>query len=214
MHAASPTCPEDNRHRRVQQAVRALLAEQGFGISMDAVALRAGCSKQTLYARYGSKDALFRQVVKEQLALTTIALDTSSPDLRSTLLAFAIDHAEHLSEPETLAACRLMSAEAHRFPDEARTMFVDGLETLHQRLADCLASAMQQKLIAHDDPHRAAELLLGMLVGLDFERKRFNAPHRHDAGQRHAWAEFAVDAFLRAFRSTSNISPFPLPDNA
>lgn len=214
MHAAAPTCPEDHRHRRVQQAVRSLLAEQGFGISMDAVALRAGCSKQTLYARYGSKDALFRQVVKEQLALTTIALDTSGPDLRSTLLAFALDHAEHLSEPETLAACRLMSAEAHRFPDEARTMFVDCLETLNQRLADCLASAMQQKLIAHDDPHRAAELLLGMLVGLDFERKRFNAPHRHDAGQRHAWAEFAVDAFLRAFRSTPSISPFPLPDNA
>ncbi len=211
---AAASRPEDQRHRRVQQAVRALLAEQGFGISMDAVAARAGCSKQTLYARYGSKQALFRMIVQEQLALTTVALDTSGADLRGTLLAFAIDHAEHLSEPDTLAACRMMSAEAHRFPGDARTMFVEGLETLHQRLADCLASAMQRGLIAHDDPHMAAELLLGMLEGLDFERKCFNAPHRHDADQRRAWAEFAVDAFLRAFRTAPCHSPLPLPDNA
>lgn len=202
MQTAISPCPEDQRHQRVQQAVRTLLSEQGFGISMDTVAARAGCSKQTLYAHYGSKQALFRKVVQEQLALTTVALDTSGADLRSTLLTFAIDHAEHLSEPGTLAACRLMSAEAHRFPDEARTMFVDGLEALNKRLADYLASAMQHGLIAHGDPHMAAELLLGMLVGLDFERKRFNASHRHDANQRHAWAEFAVDAFLRAFRTT------------
>ena len=37
---------------------------------------------------------------------------------------------------------------------------------------------MQRGQLRHDDPHFAAELLLGMIVGLDFERQRFAVPHR------------------------------------
>ena len=38
-----------------------------------------------------------------------------------------------------------------------------------------------------------------MIVGLDFERQRFAVSHRASLAQRQQWAEFAVDAFLRAF---------------
>ena len=47
--------PALRRRQRVHDAVRELMAEQGFRISMDAVAARAGCSKQTLYSYFGSK---------------------------------------------------------------------------------------------------------------------------------------------------------------
>ena len=53
--------------------------------------------------------------------------------------------------------------------------------------------------------HLAAELLLGMIEGLDFERQRFAVPHRASMAQRQQWAEFSVDAFLRAF--SANATP-------
>ena len=58
---------------------------------------------------------------------------------------------------------------------------------------------MRRGLLRHDDPHAAAELLLGMIIGLDFDRQRFLVPHRDSAGAQGRWAEFAVDSFLRAF---------------
>ena len=48
------------------------MAEQGFRISMEAVAARAGCSKQTLYAHFGSKEQIFE-------ALLTATLITDEP---------------------------------------------------------------------------------------------------------------------------------------
>ena len=58
---------------------------------------------------------------------------------------------------------------------------------------------MRRGLLRHDDPHSAAELLLGMIVGLDFDRQRFLVPHRDTTDLQTQWAEFAVDSFLRAF---------------
>jgi AcrR family transcriptional regulator len=45
-------------------AAREAFLEKGYdGVSMDEVANRAGVAKQTVYARYASKDALFLAVV-------------------------------------------------------------------------------------------------------------------------------------------------------
>ncbi|MFT4255573.1 MAG: TetR/AcrR family transcriptional regulator [Pseudoxanthomonas sp.] len=193
--------------QRVHQAVRELMCEQGLRVSMDAVALRAGCSKQTLYSRYGSKQALMRSVMQEHLDRATAPLhdDETSPAshsaqaLRQALVAFACEHLERLSAPEVLACTQLMNAEARQFPEEARAIFDDGHGRLLDYLAQRLMRAMRRGHLRHDHPHFAAELLLGMIVGSDFERQRFMTPHRDTEVARRQWAEFAVDAFLRAF---------------
>jgi AcrR family transcriptional regulator len=195
--AATPAANE--RLHRVCQAVRELVAEQGLRFSMDAVALRAGCSKQTLYTQFGSRQALLRSVVQEHLDRTTTVLRDDDSDLRGALVAFGVEHLEHLAEPEVLAGCQLINAEARLFPEDARALFLDGHGQLEQRLATRLQQAMRRGRLRHDEPHFAAELLLGMIVGSDFERQRFAAPHRSNTAARRQWAEFAVDAFLRAF---------------
>ena len=48
---------------RMRQAARELWLHHGYAASMSAVAERAGCSKQTIYAHFGTKDELFRQVI-------------------------------------------------------------------------------------------------------------------------------------------------------
>lgn len=211
---SSPTLSSASlRRQRVHEAVRELMAEQGFRISMDAVAARAGCSKQTLYSDFGSKQELMRSVMQEHLDMATARLDGKVVDLRTTLLGFAMEHLQRLSDPSVIATCQLLSADASQFPEEARTLYRDGCETLQQRLAEWLRLAMRRGQLRHDDPHYTAELLLGMIVGLDFERQRFAVPHRDSEDRRKHWAAFAIDAFLRAFSvDTSPVPTQPHPN--
>jgi len=203
MQTPAPAAPrplDDARHQQVHDAVRALVREQGVQISMDAVAARAGCSKQTLYARYGSKQALLLQVLSED-SLNAVTL-TGVPDaatLRPRLVAFARDHLARLSEPGTIGTARLVTGQATQFPDEVRALYAIWIDGMQGRLAAWLQQAMRRGLLRHDDPHCAAELLLGMIVGLDFDRQRFLVPHRDTTSLQSHWAEFAVDSFLRAF---------------
>lgn len=200
---ASPRASDDARHRVVVEAVRALVAEQGVRISMDAVAARAGCSKQTLYARYGSKQALLAQVAQDGRAVTRLPPVPTAATLRTALLGFASQHLDHLAEPETIGAARLVTAQAQQFPEEVAEVYQTYVGALEDRLAAWLQQAMRRGLLRHDDPHCAAELLLGMIVGLDFDRQRHLAPHRHAPEARAHWAAFAIDSFLRAFAPPS-----------
>lgn len=220
MYAAA-LAPAAQRRLRVRQAVVQLMSEYGFRFSMDAVADRVGCSKQTLYSQFGSKQALMRSAMLEELALATVRLEDigddpgSSPGqtLRARLLGFATDQLERLADPTLVAACKLVNAEAHLYPEEARSLFTDACEKLLERLAAWLQAAMRRGQLRHDDPHMAAELLLSMISGLDFERQRFNLPYRDSDASRRQWAEFVVDAFLRAFAATATHARDAVPSH-
>ncbi|MBN8223700.1 MAG: TetR/AcrR family transcriptional regulator [Xanthomonadales bacterium] len=189
------------RDRQVHDAVRGLVREQGVQISMDAVAARAGCSKQTLYARYGSKQALLLQVLSDDVRdkAAQLAGQPDAETLRASLVGFARDHLARLSAPGTIGTARLVTAQACQFPDDVRSLYEPVIAALQERIAAWLQQAMRRGLLRHDDPHYAAELLLGMIVGLDFDRQRFMVPHRDTTQAQAQWAEFAVDGFLRAF---------------
>lgn len=201
----APAAPEtmNARDRRVFDVVRELMAEQGMNLSMDALAVRAGCSKQTLYSRYGSKQELLRRVMHEHLELLTSPLKPGKGDIRASLVAFARGHLQHLNRPEVVQTCQLIAGEARQFPAVAQQIYHNGAGTLQQQLAHWLADAIARGSLRHDDPHFMAELLLSMIVGLDFERQRFRTPHRKDDQAIQAWAEFSVDSFMRAFAPTN-----------
>lgn len=196
----APRHAPDARHRRVHDAVRDLVREQGVQISMDAVAARAGCSKQTLYARYGSKQALLLQVLADDSRMDSrLSGQPDAANLRPALVEFARDHLARLSSPGTIGVARLVTSQAVQFPDEVRSLYTIWIQALQDRVAAWLQQAMRRGLLRHDDPHCAAELLLGMITGLDFDRQRFLVPHRDTGASQAHWAEFAVDSFLRAF---------------
>jgi AcrR family transcriptional regulator len=190
----------DARDHRVFDAVRDLMAVQGMQLSMESVAQHAGCSKQTLYSRYGSKQELLRRVLQRHLCRATAGLRAlDGEDLRGCLLQFAFDYVDHFNEPHVAQACRLIAAESAQFPEEARALYRDGAGALALHLAEWIQQRANDGLLRHDDPHFMAELLLSMIAGQDFEKQRFHTPHRADASQRRRWAEFSVDSFLRAF---------------
>ncbi len=198
----------DARDLRVFDAVRELLARHGMRMSMEAVAQHAGCSKQTLYSRYGSKQELMRRVVDRHVCRATAGLRAlRDGDLRGSLLQFATDYLDHFNQPHVAQACRLIAADAAQFPEEARNLYRDGTGALTRRLAEWLQSASRKGWLRHDDPHFMAELFISMIVGQDFDRQRFHTPHRDDACSRRRWAEFSVDGFLRAFAPETSAPP-------
>jgi AcrR family transcriptional regulator len=83
-------------HREViLDAVFELLAERGYqGTTMAAVAARAGSSKETLYAWFGSKQGLFTALIRRQAEAANQAVATAldgdgGDDPAATLTAFA-----------------------------------------------------------------------------------------------------------------------------
>lgn len=209
MPVPAPTPAALERRQRVHQAVRELMGELGYRVSMEAVALRAGCSKQTLYSDYGSKQELLRSMMQEHLAEASAPLGVEGAGVRATLLVFAEEHLARMSDPSIMAACHLLAAQAQQYPEEASALYRDGCQAMQERLAQWLQLAMQAGELRHDDPHLAAELLMSMIGGLDMERQRLAIGHRDSAARRRAWLEFAVANFLRAFEV---VEPRPAAD--
>ena len=194
------------RQQRMRDAAIELMFELGYAVSMDAVAQRAGCSKQTVYAHFGSKEGLFRSVVNELLGPIGASLQADGADLEQALGEFARAHLEHLAEPRTITAIRMLTTDIARFPEEARALFDAGALNIQQRVADRLAAAMRSGELREDDADALAEMLIGMLVGFDVDRHRLGLPGRDTRELRHAWADRVVAAFLRAHRD----APLPL----
>ncbi len=132
-HAPTPSSAS-LRRQRVHDAVRELVGEQGFRVSMDKGAARAGCSEQTLYSHFGSSS-----VMQEHLDMATARLDGNGKsgdgvdDPRASLPGFAMGHLQRLSDPSVIASCQSPSAEVPRFSVEARTLYRNGGETRQQR---------------------------------------------------------------------------------
>ena len=159
-----------------------------------------GCSKQTLYAHFGSKQELMRSVMQEHLDMATARLDGN--DRRSAHGPAGIRHGAPAAPVGSVASSPPASCSVRKppsFPRKPGPCTATAAKPCSSDWPNGCTLAMQRGQLRHDDPHYAAELLLGMIVGLDFERQRFAVPHRDSEDRRKHWAEFAVDAFLRAF---------------
>lgn len=196
-----------SRHVRVLEAASQLFLESGYRVSMEAVAQRAGVSKQTVYAHFGSKRGLFHAVLEQLLKPLHASLELPQASLRTTLEAFAAQHLEQLFDHRNVAVWRMLIAEAPRFPAAAKALFDDSVGVTLQRLAKRLARAMDSGELRRDNPLTAAEAFLALLNGFESYRLLLGISghtRRHD----HAtWVRHAVTLFLDAYRvrSTSSV---------
>jgi AcrR family transcriptional regulator len=111
---------------RVLDAARKIFLEHGFeGASIDEIAQVARSGKQTIYARFRDKRALFTEVVTRDILSRITEFKTEVPtgasieerlaSAASTLLHWGFDS-------DRIGLMRLAIAEARRFPDLAATV--------------------------------------------------------------------------------------------
>src|SRR4051794_15690009 len=105
-------------------AAKELFLEGGYdGVSLEAVARHAGCARQTVYNRFGSKEALFRAMVERHWWFFEADASASDPRLDAAIgNAAQVLHGvaevilDFLGATDQIAFTRLVIAEARRWP--------------------------------------------------------------------------------------------------
>ena len=184
---------------RLLLAARELFLEQGYDASVDAIISRAGVARQTFYNHFKNKESLFAEVVRDCFLDVLAPLCGHTDNLRQSLMNFAEIYRQRVLNPEGIAAYRILSGQAQRFPELVREVYALGAGQMIERLADFLHKAMEGGYIRHADPVFAAELLLAIVVGQERSQRLFGIPCRAENEQ--LKIEQMVDGFLRMFAS-------------
>ena len=106
--------PAENRERVLRAATSSFLA-RGYASSVDDIARRAGVAKQTVYAHFPSKDALFKEVAHDLTRRVLVELEGEPKDVRAGLVRFAVAYRERVLSAEGIATFRTVMPEVPRF---------------------------------------------------------------------------------------------------
>jgi AcrR family transcriptional regulator len=144
-------------------AATAVFAAEGFDrANMDVIAARAGTTKPTLYARFGSKGALFAAAVQREYALCKARLFEAyeSPEgampFRERLHGWIAAYFNFVRErPEGFA----LISEGERHPASAAVIEYAGREIV-ERIAELVAR------ISGRNGRRGARLIASMITGM------------------------------------------------
>jgi AcrR family transcriptional regulator len=148
-------------------AAREAFLEKGYdGVSMDEVANRAGVAKQTVYARYASKDALFLAVVDSvQGKMLSALCAAGSLPIRDRLQRIAGELLDVVLDPSILSLSRIGLGASYRFPTLGHSIYGARIKELHAILADIIEQAAKDGSLSVDDPKVAAEQFLALIRG-------------------------------------------------
>ncbi|MCK0095217.1 TetR/AcrR family transcriptional regulator [Yoonia sp. F2084L] len=118
---------------KILAAAETVFLQHGFlGTNMDVVAEKAGVSKQTVYAHFKSKEALFIEVVE---AMTGGAAEEIGEDIEDVfgdqrvedyLREVAIDQLTVVLTPRLMQLRRMVIGEVERFPELGKSLYING----------------------------------------------------------------------------------------
>jgi TetR/AcrR family transcriptional regulator, mexJK operon transcriptional repressor len=148
-------------------AAREAFLEKGYdGVSMDEVANRAGVAKQTVYARYASKDALFLAVVESlQGRMLSAISGAESLPIRERLQQIARELLDLVLDPSSLSLSRIALGALYRFPTLGHSIYGDRINKLHEVIACILEQAARDGCLIVSHPKVAAEQFLALVRG-------------------------------------------------
>jgi TetR/AcrR family transcriptional repressor of mexJK operon len=190
--------------RHIVQVARDLFFEFGYGATtMDAVAMRAGISKGSLYRRFPSKPDLFTAFFTDQTERWSAEdLTLGAPysgDLANTLTARVDAFIGAGLSSASVNLARLVYAESGRFPEIAKTYQggqVMGVESLAADLA-AAAGRGEGDLAAFREP---ATFLQNMIAGYVLDLILQGRADQFTRQERAAWAAKAVAQFLHGYQ--------------
>ncbi|WP_174300075.1 TetR/AcrR family transcriptional regulator [Caulobacter sp. S45] len=190
------------KHQAILDAASEVLAERGFGASIEEVARRAGVSKQTIYNHYKSKTELVRILVERRRSLVTATLDQAPPEQRVevTLARYAAAILQAMMNPASLQLMRMAITSTTDMPELARAVYDAGIGAASRHLANYLSRRPELEI---DNPRRAADVFVGMATGRLQTRLLMGVESGFEPDQVAARAEEAADRFVRAYRRTA-----------
>ena len=151
------------------EVATALFMESGFAAtSIDLIAATARVSKQTFYARFPSKEALFAAVIRKRvddLLLPVVVDSKRAGPIEAILIRIGVELSKRALSPVAIAFTRLILAEAHQFPLH---MFVhkENTDRVRGLVAGIFANAIRDgQLRPADDDFLAEQFIYGVVDG-------------------------------------------------
>ncbi|MFM9889832.1 MAG: TetR/AcrR family transcriptional regulator [Rickettsiales bacterium] len=196
------TVRETKRRADILAAATRLFLQHGYApTTMDAIASRARVTKQTVYAYFPNKNALFQQMIvalcEKYTSLDNMA-DAKRP-LPEQLYQIGLALGDWVSHPDVLAATRLVIAESKNHPKLAQLYYESGTQRVIGALAAYLAQQNALDALHIGDCASAASYFFAMLKGQYYLRLMLRAkpfPARHEKEQH---VRETVELFLRAY---------------
>jgi AcrR family transcriptional regulator len=185
--------PRPRWHRRkearpgeIVAAALEVFVERGFAAAkLTDVARRAGVTKGTLYLYFASKEALFKEMVRQTIvpAIASGEQVVSAHTGSAADLFKQITHGwwQSVGETQLSGIPKLMMAEAGNFPDLARFYYEEVVKRGHRLMASVL-----ERGIASGE-FRPLDVDVGVRLAL--------APLLHAANWRHSWALCTREGF-------------------
>ncbi len=150
----------------IEVATQLFLESSFEAVSVDLIAAKARISKQTFYARFESKEALFGAVIRKgvnDLLMPAVAESGRDSPIEATLVGIGIELSKKALTPAGIALDRLIASEAHQFPQLALAYHENAI---HARglIADIFSNAMRDGQIRSTDARFLAEQFIYAVV--------------------------------------------------
>ncbi|MCJ2052214.1 TetR/AcrR family transcriptional regulator C-terminal domain-containing protein [Methylobacterium sp. J-070] len=207
MMQASATAEHDApsaRQQAVLDAVLGLMVEDGEQLTMDAVARRASCSKETLYKWFGDRDGLLTATVRWQASRVHAGSDGAQvldgATLRERLQDFAVTWLEVITGPTSVALNRIAIAHAGSHKSNlGGIVLANGRFAIGERVKPVLEAGRAAGLLAFADSETAFRTFFG-LVGRDIQiRLLLGEAIDLDEAEIRRDADRAVEQFLALY---------------
>jgi AcrR family transcriptional regulator len=160
------------KHQAILEAAEEIFLRAGYlGTNMDEVAIRSGVSKQTVYSHFGSKEALFVELVTAMTSdagdrvLHEQAIPDHAAEVAQHLEAYAVRQVTIVLTPRLLQLRRLVIGEVERFPDLARALHASGPRRAMDAQAALFRELTKRGLLTADDPVVAAAQFNWLVMG-------------------------------------------------
>jgi TetR/AcrR family transcriptional repressor of mexJK operon len=158
------------RREQLIAAAEQLFLLHGFAnTSVNAIVREAGGSLATLYAEFGSKEALFESVLSERAA-RFFPEERSVPrptlDAQAQLRALAMHMLKRMLSDDGLAVYRLAVHEAPRFPALRKALLEVGMPGLLDRTARYLRGLADDGALSIDQSQDAVRLAASQFIAL------------------------------------------------
>jgi len=159
-----PAAEREQRRVAVLEATEEALLEDGYdGVTMLAIAKRAGASKETLYSWFGSREGLFAALIEHNADGSAAAIDAAlgtGESVRETLMRFSAGLLTLLTSPPSVA----MNRAAMQSPELSALLLRSGRHRVGPIVERYLAGLHTAGEIDAPDAAVAFELLYGLVV--------------------------------------------------
>ena len=198
--------PKDIAKREaIIKAARSLFASQPFDlVTMEAVAMRAGVSKMTVYSHFNDKETLFETIVAATADQMVSALSAPEHDggLRDRLIVVGRAFLSVILGSDICTMAHTLPAALRANRELADRFYAAGPGRVRAALAGMIGAAVERGELAVDDPDRAADDLVSLWEGSVPARIAFGLAELSTPEEIYQRARRGTDVFLRAYRVT------------